>query len=182
MRRAPSWLEQAAFAAPARSLEARAALGAGAAGVLLALTISRLGDLQLSWWGWAILALIAFDLFGGIAANATLAAGRRRPGAGRWRPVAFAAAHLQPLVLAWLNPEYGWLSALGLWTCALTGVMICAAPPRIKLSIALVYCVVATSWLAGAGAAAGLEWLAPAFLTKLVAAHAVVHAGGQGQP
>lgn len=170
-----SLLARLASGAPASAIEARAALRFGLAGVVLAILCAQFAGPDLAWWQWLILLIIAFDLVGGVAANATLASTRQYHRENQpYRPLLFAAAHIQPFVLALVLPAAGWLQALALWLAGLAGVLgTVLAPSPIKRAFALGYCALTMSLFAALGQPDGLAWLAPAFLLKLVAAHAV---------
>lgn len=168
-------LSSLAFGAGASAEEARTALAFGAAGMLLAAASLLAGGVEAAWWQWLILLAVAFDLVGGVAANATVAAARQYHRADApYRPLLFAAGHVQPFAIALAFPAYGWAEAAALYGAACLGVLgVVLAPAAVKRAFALGYCAVALGLLAMPGNAAGLAWLAPAFLMKLVAAHAV---------
>lgn len=171
----PSPFVRLTFGAPASAIEARAALGFGIGGVVFAITCMLLAGITPAWWQWLILLIVAFDLAGGVAANATLASTRgyhreKEP----YRPLLFAVAHIQPFALALVFPAYGMPEALALWLAGLAGVLgTILVPSSIKRAFALGYCALAISVFVALGQPDGLAWLAPVFLLKLVAAHAV---------
>lgn len=156
-RQSPSPLSRLAFGAPASAIEARAALSFGVAGVALAIACALLAALMLAWWQWLILLVVAFDLVGGVAANATQASTRQYHRENQpYRPLLFAAAHIQPFALALALPAYGWFEALALWLAAVAGVLgTILAPINIKRAFALGYCALAISLLATLGHAGG---------------------------
>jgi hypothetical protein len=164
-----------AFGAGASAEEARTALLFGSIGAVIAVACLAIYGEDAAWWQWLILLVVAFDLVGGVAANATVAAARqyhRRD--APYRPLLFAAGHIQPFVMALAFPTYGWSQAAALYATACLGVLgVLLVPVAIKRAFALGYCAVALGLLPMLGEPAGLVWLAPAFLIKLVAAHAV---------
>ena len=165
----------AAFGSRASAEEAGMALLFGSAGIAVASACLLFSGGEAAWWQWLILVLLAFDLVGGVAANATVAATRQyhRPDAG-YRPLLFAASHVQPFVVALVFPDYGWSLAAILYAAACVGVLgVLLMPAALKRAFALGYCAVAMALLPIFAPPAAFAWLAPAYLIKLVAAHAV---------
>jgi hypothetical protein len=168
-------LAASAFGARASAEEARTALLFGAVGVAVAAVCLLLAEDKPAWWQWLILVVLAFDLVGGVAANATVAATRQyhRPDA-RYRPLLFAAGHVQPFVVALVFPGFGWSLAAILYGAGCVGVLgVLLMPIAVKRAFALGYCAGALALLPMLDPPAAFAWLAPAYLIKLVAAHAV---------
>jgi hypothetical protein len=80
-------------------------------GVVLATALAA--DAGLSALPLVVVAVVAFDLFGGAVVNATAAAKRRFHGPGpTWRHhLGFVPVHVQPFVLALVVPGFGWVAA-----------------------------------------------------------------------
>jgi hypothetical protein len=123
----------------------------------------------------AVLAVVAFDLVGGVVVNATAAAGRRFHGPGR-RPahrLGFVAAHVQPFLLALVVPGFGWTAAALSYGLALGGaVAVLTATPPLRRPLA--YAITALGSVAALVAAplpAFLAWVTPVLLVKLLLGH-----------
>lgn len=139
-----------------------------------------------AWWQYALGAALAIDLFGGAVANALGAAKRQYFGPPRSpesrsvrllrNPVAFAAFHLHPLLVAW---AYGvdalsWWWAAGMYAAATVGsILVEAVPPYLARPTAMLVFVGAVVALGFVPAPPGWGWLPAVFLAKLVLAHAV---------
>ncbi len=121
-----------------------------------------------------MVAVVAFDIAGGVAANSTVAASRQHHTGNRWRPVGFAAAHIQPYLLAILVPGYALTVAALTWATAVAGAaLVILTPHHLKRAVSLAYCAIVIGAVQTYGVEPALTWLAPMFLLKLVAAHAV---------
>jgi hypothetical protein len=142
--------------------------------VLAALCI-YVAELELSFWQWGLLLLLAFDIVGGIAANATPAATRQfHSGPQKYGPLLFATAHIQPFLVAGLLPNFSWSAAAGLYVSAVVCVLVVTESRgdlKRAVSLALCGCAVGAHFLIWHSP--GWEWLAPALLIKLVASHSV---------
>lgn len=170
-----SSLATMAFGSNASAQEAGSALVFGGIGVLLAVGFALWADAGFEWWQWVVVVLVAFDLIGGVAANATLASTYQyhRPDEPI-RPLVFASGHVHPVALTLVIPSFSWQAALAVYLCALVGTaLVVAVPSPIKRAIGLGYCAVAMSLFQFIAIPTELAWLAPAFLLKLVAGHAV---------
>jgi hypothetical protein len=124
---------------------------------------------------WGVLALLAFDLSGGVITNATAAAKRwyHRCGQGWAQHLAFIAPHgLHLAALAWVLPELGWSFALLSYAYLLAATLIVLAVPlylqRPVALIAYVGALLLNGWLAPPVA---LGWVLPVFFLKLLVAH-----------
>lgn len=153
----------------------RLALGAGLAGVAIATVCAGLAGAAWSGWQWALALVVAFDLSGGVVALCLQPAIRKmRPAGEPLRPVLFSAFHVHPFVLGLALPEADLAMMLALYLSAAAGVIasILVSVPY-RGAVALGWCAGALALLALAGGLPGLEWLAPAYLLKLVGSHAV---------
>jgi hypothetical protein len=123
----------------------------------------------------AVVAVVAFDLFGGSVANATAAAKRRFHGPGRgWRQhLGFVVAHVQPFVLALVVPGFGWAAAAAIYGLVVAAALVVlAAPPRLRQPVAFGTTTFAlTTALTGVTVPAALVWFAPVMLIKLLLGH-----------
>ncbi|MEV0245903.1 hypothetical protein AB0H76_04855 [Nocardia sp. NPDC050712] len=151
------------------------ALGFGAS-ILGAAMVFGLGlhaDLEL--WRVAILALVAFDMFGGAVVNATGSAKRwyHRPGRSSAHHLGFVAVHVQPFVLAWILPGFSWLAASTIYATALLGALLVTATPaplrRPAAFAGTAFGIAITTGLLTVPVAAA--WFAPILLIKLLLAH-----------
>jgi hypothetical protein len=156
--------------------EAALALGAGLA---LALAVPALAHARGLGWSAAqsvVAGLLAFDLFGGVAVNAS-DAGRRfyhAPGRRTRDHLAFVAAHvLHVVVLAWLFRDGDWgyaalFSALLLASAAL----ILAAPAEVRRPAALlIYAAIVFTAVTVTVPTPGMEWFIPVLFLKLLVAY-----------
>jgi hypothetical protein len=156
------------------ALELGAAFAAGLAMALYAL----LRPLPWPIWQTAVAVLIAFDLAGGVATNASNAAKRwyHRPGQGRRPLMLFTAAHGAHLLLVaavFRAGDWGWAAV---WFAGLLGMAasIVWAPRYLQRPLALLWVVAGLALnLYAFAPALGMEWFIPVFLLKLLAAHLV---------
>lgn len=128
-----------------------------------------------TWPAPAVIAVVAFDLFGGTVVNATRPAKRRlhRPGRSRLHHFAFVAAHVQPFALALLVPGFGWISAGVVHALTPAGAAcVLIAPADLRRPVAF-----AVSALAITAATTSVDvpgepaWFAPVLVIKLLPAH-----------
>jgi hypothetical protein len=122
----------------------------------------------------AVIAVVAFDLFGGAVVNATAAAKRRFHGRGTpLQRFLFVAAHVQPYLLALVVPGMSWTAAAtihGLVVVAAVAVVL--ARPGLRRPVAFgaaVLVVVAVPVLVTVPAALG--WVVPVLVVKLLLGH-----------
>jgi hypothetical protein len=154
------------------------ALGAAfAAGLAMAL-YALLRPLPWTIWQTFVAALIAFDLAGGVATNATRAAKRwyHRPGQGRRPLMLFTAAHGAHLLLVAALFRAGDWAWAAVWFAGLLGMAasIVWAPRYLQRPLALLWVVAGFAVdLYAFAPAPGMEWFIPVFLLKLLAAHLV---------
>src|SRR5690606_24667350 len=121
---ASNWVRTQAFGRePSRGSILLALLVAGATIALGGAMLLGAG-LQLAWWQWALVVVVAFDIGGGVIANATPAAARQYHRLDRpWEPVLFAAGHVHPFVIAWLLPGYNWQAGATLYIATIVAVI-----------------------------------------------------------
>ncbi len=130
-----------------------------------------------------LVATLAFDLGGGVWANATPAARRwyHRPGQGFSQLFGFNAIHLQPFFVPWLFPKFvdGWGWAALLYLGVVIGTLVLyQLPARLRTAGALTYSTILLTaatqfWVAP------VAWFAPAFILKLLVAHLLPEIPGQ---
>ena len=130
--------------------------------------------------GWSVLqlvviAFVAFDVGGGVPANASNSAKHwyHRPGQGFREHFAFPLVHVHPFVLAFLFPGFGWGVAAMVYAYLLAAAaVILGVPLYLKRPVAFVlYSVVLLAALYALGVPPGLEWFVPMFFLKLLVAH-----------
>ncbi|MGW0481526.1 hypothetical protein [Nonomuraea sp. NPDC003214] len=154
--------------------------GATGAESLLAYTAALTGTLVAVWQAGGlpalavvVIAVLAFDLFGGATVNATAAAKRRFHGPGRTRRhhLAFVALHGQPFLLALTVPGVGWGAAALVYGLALAGaVAALAVPADLRRPVAYAATVLAIA-VSCAAMPVALAWFAPVLFVKLLLAH-----------
>ncbi|MFJ9112010.1 hypothetical protein [Streptomyces sp. NPDC102283] len=130
---------------------------------------------QHTWLPLIVIAVVAFDLFGGTVVNATRSAKRRfhRPGRTRRHHFAFVAAHVQPFALALLVPGFGWTSAGAVYGLTLAGAAcVLVAPTDLRRPVAFAVSALAITAATTSVAVPGeLAWFAPVLVIKLLLAH-----------
>jgi hypothetical protein len=147
---------------------------AGVCGVALAWALAPGG-----WAAWKVVlaCVLAFDIIGGIAANASAAAQRwyHRPGVGRREHLGFAALHVvQIAAVAWAyrDGDLGYVAAGMVWLLGAVAVLLWA-PLYLRRTLALCAVLAGVVLLdVACSPTPGLEWFAAAFYLKLLAAHA----------
>ncbi|MEU8900840.1 hypothetical protein [Nocardia sp. NPDC048505] len=153
--------------------EVRAGFGAAFAGAALVCALGLRAGLEP--WRVAVLALVAFDLFGGAVVNATGSAKLwyHRPGRTHRHHLGFVAIHVQPFLLALVLPGFTWLAATVVYTVALLGACaVTATPPPLRRPIAFactVFGIAITTGLLTVPLV--VAWFAPVLLIKLLLAH-----------
>jgi hypothetical protein len=141
-------------------------------------------DVTWTWWQWALVLVLTVDVAGGVPANALGSAKRfyhSPPPPGLPLPqrvvrshVGFAALHVHPFLLAALLPDATWTWATVWYLLCLGGTAaVVAVPLYLRRPLAAAIVTVALVATPLAGAPAGLAWLGPLMVLKLVAAHAV---------
>lgn len=166
-------------ASPAENILVLTGAGLGAAAVLVHVAWERPG------WGVVavvVVTLMAADIGGGVIANATPAGSRwwHRPGQGPRQHLLFVAAHVHPWVLALLVPGWSWQDAAVVHgTVLAASVAVVASPRRLRRPVAMgVASAALVVLLAATAAPAGVEWVGPLLVVKLVIAHLVPPPGG----
>lgn len=128
-----------------------------------------------SWLQLAVAAVLAFDIAGGVATNATASAKRwyHREGQGFWQHFAFTAVHLHPLIVAWLFLGMDWAFfgiVYGYLVLAAAAVLL--TPLYLRRPVALtLYCGGLAVGLYALSPTPGLEWFVPLFYLKLLVSH-----------
>lgn len=137
-----------------------------------------------SWWQALLAVVLAVDVVGGIAANATAATkrfygGPLPPDTGRFGRlvhghVPFTALHVHPIVVGALVPGRHWWWGVLWYAWALAGVVaVRRAPTLLQRPTAFGVCAVGVVVAPLIAAPVGFAWLPVALLLKLVTAHAV---------
>jgi hypothetical protein len=130
----------------------------------------------------AVVAVVAFDLFGGAVVNATAAAKRRfhGPGRGPRRHLGFVVAHVQPFALALVVPGFGWTVAAAIYGLVVAGaVVVLAASPWLRRPVAFAATTLASAVaLTVVTVPAALAWFAPVLLVKLLLGHLLPEQAG----
>jgi hypothetical protein len=147
-------------------------LGVAAAGGYLA---PRMARTRLGAGRSPMLVVAALDLWGGAWSNNTLACARwyERPGQTDGDHLRFAAAHLHPLLLAWLDgggrPRLRWAVANYAYLMAATVLIRRAGRGRRVVGAAATVGGVCLDRALGPSAAA--PWFGPVFYSKLLLGH-----------
>jgi hypothetical protein len=168
-------------AVPAERLLVWATTGT-AVGALVA--VAAVQDVAWSWWQWALVLVLTVDVAGGVPANALGSAKRfyhsptppdlPLPHRVLRNHVGFAALHVHPFVLAALLPDGSWAWAWAWYLLSLVGTAaVVTVPLYLRRPMAAATVTVALVAAPLVGAPAGLTWLGPVLVLKLVAAHAV---------
>ncbi|MFI6215347.1 hypothetical protein ACIBCD_25425 [Nocardia brasiliensis] len=153
--------------------EVTTAFAAAFAGAATAFALSLHADLAV--WRAAIVAVVAFDMFGGAVVNATNSAKRwyHRPGRTAAHHLGFVAIHLQPFILAAVVPGFTWTSVLVVYALAMIGaVAVTISPDELRRPIAFgvtAFAIVGVTSVLTVPHA--LAWFAPVLLIKLLLAH-----------
>lgn len=130
--------------------------------------------------GWSfvqlsVVALIAFDVAGGLVDNASNSAKQwfHRPGQGTRQHLTFVSAHVHPFVLALLFPAFGWGAAAALYAYLVAAALaVVLVPLYLKRPVAFaLYCGAVFVGLYAFSVPPGLEWFVPFFFLKLLLAH-----------
>ncbi|MGY1672793.1 hypothetical protein [Geodermatophilus sp. SYSU D00710] len=163
----------------AGTAENAGSLGLGLAGAVLAPVLTRRRTRPPA--GPAVLGLLALDLWGGAWCNNTPAAARwyHRPGQGARQHIAFAAGHLHPAVLAWLDAGPGtgrsrlrWAAALYGYLLAATALLTATGDRRTRRALGLATTAGGVLLDRALGPSAAAPWFGPVFYAKLLAGHA----------
>ena len=123
----------------------------------------------------AVVALLAFDIAGGVPANASNCAKRwyHRTGQGFGEHFGFPLIHVHPFALALLFPGFGWGTAATIYAYLLVAAtVVLLTPLYLKRPVAFVlYSMALLAGLYALGVPPGLEWFVPLFFLKLLVAH-----------
>jgi hypothetical protein len=162
--------------------------GAGAvvlAAAVLTLTLS-LTNMPLTALQLGVLALLAFDLSGGVITNATAAAKRwyHRPGQGWPQQLAFVLPHgLHLVALVGVFPDLGWLFALFSYAYLIGATLtILAVPLYLQRPVALIAYVGAVLLNSVLAPPLALAWVLPVYFLKLLVAHLLKEAPYAQEP
>lgn len=161
--------------------ERRLTLLIAAFGVAGALACGTAARVDWATWQWGIVLFVAFDVVGGVAAMPLPPAIRKvRPADEPLRPIAFAAFHIHPLLLALVLPDQPWIAMFLVYGSALAGVALAnLVPGQFRTSVALAWCTGAITLAFSTGPFNSLEWFPPAFLLKLVGSHSAPNGGAR---
>ncbi|MFI6538390.1 hypothetical protein ACIBHY_38465 [Nonomuraea sp. NPDC050547] len=121
-----------------------------------------------------LIAIVAFDLYGGAAVNATTAAKRHfhRPGRTWRHHVGFVAIHVQPFLLALVVPGFTWTAAAVVYALALGGAVITVSVPSdVRRPVAFGCTALAIGLALPLAIPAAIGWLVPVLFVKLLLAH-----------
>ncbi len=145
-----------------------------AVGMLGAGTMFWFAD-EFAVWKLLVLLVVAFDLFGGAAANATNAARRlwHRPGASKSSFVLFTASHVHPIVLSFIFTGFDLVPGIVGYAAALVSVLLVLAVPRdVVRPVAYGACALSLLLVSALGGVAWyLAWFLPVLLLKLTLSH-----------
>ncbi|UGT56229.1 hypothetical protein [Nocardia asteroides] len=130
---------------------------------------------QYPWFAVAVLAVLAFDLFGGAVVNAMGSAKRwyHRPGRTAGHHLGFVAIHIQPFLLAAVVPAFSWAAAATVYVLTLAGaVVVTATPGGLRRPVAFAVTTLGLLVVTGLFAVpAEVGWFAPVLMIKLLLAH-----------
>ncbi|MCP2259424.1 hypothetical protein LX15_003125 [Streptoalloteichus tenebrarius] len=153
--------------------EVVASFGAAGAGAVAALALTLHAGLPLL--AVVVVALVAFDLFGGAVVNATHSAKRwyHREGRTNRHHLVFVAVHVQPFLLALVVPGLPWTTAATVYAVSLaSAVAVVCAPDRSRRPVAFgVTALALTVVTALTTVPAAISWFAPVMLVKLLLSH-----------
>ncbi|MGY1770823.1 hypothetical protein [Blastococcus sp. SYSU D00813] len=164
--------------------ERRLVWGATAASAGLLVVAASGQGVAWSWWQWALVLVLTVDVAGGVPANALGSAKRLYHSptpAGTSAAqrlvrshVAFTSLHVHPFLLVAVLPDGTWWWA-GAWYLLCLGgtAAIVGVPLYLRRPLAAAIATVALIAAPLVEAPAGLAWLGPVLVLKLVVAHAV---------
>jgi len=135
---------------------------------------------QVEWtiWQYAVVAILAVDMFGGVLTNATSAAKRWyfREGEGFKQHMTFVALHLaQPAMFSWAFLDFNLLWIAGVYGVLLTGsAIILRSPLYLQRPVAaMIYVLTLFLSLYIFETAPYLEWFLPVLFFKILISHAL---------
>ena len=176
----PDWL----FGTGAVHAERRMVWVASAVATASLVAVAAAQGVGWSWWQWPLVLVLTVDVAGGVVANALGSAKRFYhspvpPGLPRLQRVVrdhvgFAAVHVHPFVVAALLPDATWSWAATWYLVGLAGTAaVVCVPLYLRRPLAAAVVTVAVIVAPLVDAPAGLAWLGPVLVLKLVAAHGV---------
>ncbi|BCI52869.1 hypothetical protein NIIDNTM18_21470 [Mycolicibacterium litorale] len=121
-----------------------------------------------------LLVVAAVDLWGGAWANNTATCARwyERPGQTDADHLRFAAVHVHPLVLAWIDGGRRWRWAAANYGYLLAATWLLRRVPRYRRPLGAVLTAVGIALDARLGPSRSAPWFAPVFYAKLLLGHA----------
>ncbi|GCE45227.1 hypothetical protein EI42_03202 [Thermosporothrix hazakensis] len=144
---------------------------------VIILSIALLSHAPWNLFQYLFVALVAFDIGGGICATSTNAAKRwwHRPGQGFRQHLTFLALHIHPFLLALFLPGFSWvLAGLTYGYVLLASIVLLKTRAYLQRPVAFVlYTVCLLATLAYANVPLALGWFIPCFALKLLVAHLV---------
>ena len=151
-----------------------AVLAFGSALLLTSLVIASAGTRGVEWsmaqWGAA--AVLAFDLFGGVAVNASPPARRYyfRPERGPADHLAFVAVHIvHILAFSWLFRGGDWIFAIAVALgLVLAAAVILFTPEYRRRPVAMLLLTLGVVLSTAVDPTPGMEWFVPVLLIKLL--------------
>ena len=178
----PDWLFGTGATRTERSLVWLSVLVAFAAIV----AVSRVNDREWAWWQWALLLVLVVDVVGGVVANSlgsakrfyaqepSAAAGLRRFALNH---VVFAAGHLHlfAVVAAFGIGHWPW-AVYWYLACLVSVAAVRSSPLYLQRAVAAGAMTLAVILGGAVQGPAGLVWLGPVLMLKLVVAHSVTEA------
>lgn len=183
--RAPEGRGSSLFGAGATGGEVLLASGTGVIGAFVVVAVALAPSSGWNLLQYAVAAVIAFDLIGGVVANGLNSAKRDHFGppsatartvGGRLvrMPVVFTALHVHPIVVGVLYGPYLWWwgPAWCLFLVASVAVVRCS-PLHLQRPVALASCALAALGSAFLPSPAFWSWMPVMLALKLVLAHAV---------
>lgn len=147
------------------------ALGGG----LAAFLVAQHEEVLWAPWQWLLSLLMALDLFGGVAANATSVTKRwyHRPGQGFRHHLTFVAFHVYPFLVAWFFRDGDWFYGLLVYGYLLLAAMVVLRTPlylKRPTALALYLLGMTIPWLV-VSPTPGLIWFVPVLYLKLIVCH-----------
>lgn len=161
--------------------ETRLWFGVAIAGTLLALIYPLATDAPWRWWHYLLAALLAFDIVGGVAVNASAPAKRwyhreTQTVKGKLSFVGTHLLHVAVVALLFRDDPVAYFAVFA----ALLGagaMLVVTAELYLQRPVALVACAAGLAVLAaGPGFTDRLEWFEPMLFMKLIAAYLVFEA------
>ena len=151
------------------------AVGSASLMTCLILVLAEKRELDWSPGQWALASVLAFDLIGGVAVNASAPARDYYFGAGRGAPhhIAFVALHAVHVVMfSWLFRGGDWIfaGALSVGLIMASGAVL-ATPVYMRRAAAMLLLTLGIVLVSAGAPTPGMEWFVPVLLTKLLACY-----------